>query len=273
MSKPLEGIKVIEIAQEIQGPFAGLCLSDRGADVVKIENKETGDLSRWMLTALIGGPEVKNATVSHYFIAMNRGKRSITADLKKPDAIEIIRKMLKSYDVLVTNYRPGVLERLGLGYDEARKLNPRIVYAQGSSWGPRGPWGGRASGDTLPRGAGGSRAERRYARAGGERRDGEDGNAVRPAAGGRDVRRGSFGSAQSRGRDSGGAVRARADRQGAEGRCVDIRHDDRDAGNGDQLYVDHRERAGARRPGASVFARRMGRVPDQRRTHLHRGRG
>ena len=72
MSKPLEGIRVIEIAQEIQGPFAGLFLADMGADVVKIENKETGDLSRWMLAALIGGPEVKNATVSHYFIAMNR---------------------------------------------------------------------------------------------------------------------------------------------------------------------------------------------------------
>ena len=107
MSKPLEGIKVIEIAQEIQGPFASLVLADMGADVVKVENKETGDLSRWMLTALIGGPDVKNATVSHYFIAMIRGKRSITADLKKPDAIEMVRRMIKSYDVIVTNYRPA----------------------------------------------------------------------------------------------------------------------------------------------------------------------
>jgi CoA:oxalate CoA-transferase len=159
MSKPLEGIKVVEIAQEIQGPFASLFLADMGADVVKIENKETGDLSRWMLAALIGGPEVKNATVSHYFIAMNRGKRSITADLKKPHAIEIIRKMVKSYDVLVTNYRPGVLERLGLGYEDARKLNPRIVYAQGSSWGPRGPWVTRPSRDTLAQAASGVMAK------------------------------------------------------------------------------------------------------------------
>src|SRR5947209_8621547 len=121
MSKPLEGVKVLEIAQEIQGPFASLFLADMGADVVKIENKETGDLSRWMLTSLIGGPDVGNPTVSHYFIAMNRGKRSITADLKKPDAIEMVRRMIKSYDVLVTNYRPGVLDRLGLGYEDARK--------------------------------------------------------------------------------------------------------------------------------------------------------
>src|ERR1700734_299859 len=131
MSKPLEGIKVVEIAQEIQGPFASLVLSDMGADVVKVENKETGDLIRWMLTALIGGPDVKNATVSHYFIAMNRGKRSITADLKKLDAIEMIRRMVKSFDVLATNYRPGVLDRLGLGSEDGRKINHRIVDARG----------------------------------------------------------------------------------------------------------------------------------------------
>jgi CoA:oxalate CoA-transferase len=159
MAKPLEGIKVIEIGQEIQGPFAGLFLADQGADVVKVENKETGDLSRWMAASLIGGPGVRNAAVSHYFIAMNRGKRSITADLKKPAAIEIVRRMVKAYDVLLTNYRPGVLDRLGLGYEEVRKLNPRIVYAQGSSWGPKGPWVMRPSRDTLAQAASGIMAK------------------------------------------------------------------------------------------------------------------
>ena len=159
MAKPLEGIKVIEIGQEIQGPFAGLFLADLGADVVKVENKETGDLSRWMAASLIGGPDVRNAAVSHYFIAMNRGKRSITADLKNPAAIEIVRRMVKAYDVLLTNYRPGVLDRLGLGYEEVRKLNPRIVYAQGSSWGPKGPWVMRPSRDTLAQAASGIMAK------------------------------------------------------------------------------------------------------------------
>lgn len=159
MAKPLEGIKVIEIGQEIQGPFAGLFLADLGAEVVKVENKETGDLSRWMAASLIGGPAVRNAEVSHYFIAMNRGKRSITADLKKPAAIEIVRRMVKAYDVLLTNYRPGVLDRLGLGYDEVRELNPRIVYAQGSSWGPKGPWVMRPSRDTLAQAASGIMAK------------------------------------------------------------------------------------------------------------------
>jgi CoA:oxalate CoA-transferase len=159
MSKPLEGIKVIEIGQEIQGPFAGLFLADMGADVVKVENKETGDLSRWMLTSLIGGPDVNNPTVSHYFIAMNRGKRSITADLKKPAAQEMVRRMAKAYDVLVTNYRPGVLDRLGLGYEDLRKVNPKLVYAQGSSWGPKGPWTTRPSRDTLAQAASGIMAK------------------------------------------------------------------------------------------------------------------
>jgi len=159
MAKPLEGIKVIEIGQEIQGPFAGLFLADLGAEVVKVENKETGDLSRWMAASLIGGPGVRNAAVSHYFIAMNRGKRSITADLKNPAAIEIVRRMVKAYDVLLTNYRPGVLDRLGLGYEEVRKLNPRIVYAQGSSWGPKGPWVMRPSRDTLAQAASGIMAK------------------------------------------------------------------------------------------------------------------
>jgi len=159
MSKPLEGIKAIEIGQEIQGPFAGQFLAELGASVTKIENRETGDLSRWMLASLIGGPEVKNGSVSHYFIAMNKGKRSITLDLKKPAAIEIIHRMAQTYDVLLTNYRPGVLDRIGLGYDDLIKINPRIVYAQASSWGPKGPWVGRPSRDTLAQAASGLMAK------------------------------------------------------------------------------------------------------------------
>ena len=155
MSKPLEGIKVIEIAQEIQGPFAGLFLSDLGAEIIKVENREVGDLSRWLLAGLLGGPAVKNASVSHYFTAMNRGKRSITLDLKKKDAIQVVRKMAGVYDVLLTNYRPGVLDRLGLGYEDLRNLNPRIIFAQASSWGPRGPWVSRPSRDTLAQAASG----------------------------------------------------------------------------------------------------------------------
>jgi CoA:oxalate CoA-transferase len=155
MSKPLEGIRIIEIAQEIQGPFASLFLSDLGAEITKIENRDTGDLSRWLTAELIGGPNVKHAKVSHYYIAMNRGKRSITLDLKKSSAIEVVRRLVKTHDVLLTNYRPGVLDRLGLGFEELRDINPRLIYAQASSWGPTGPWTMRPSRDTLAQAASG----------------------------------------------------------------------------------------------------------------------
>ena len=110
MPGPLDGVKVIEIAQEIQGPYAGLFLADMGADVIKIEMRETGDLSRFMLVQLIAGPDARHADFSHYFLAMNRGKRSLTLDLKKPQAKPILDRLLDSADVLLTNYRPGVLD-------------------------------------------------------------------------------------------------------------------------------------------------------------------
>jgi CoA:oxalate CoA-transferase len=155
MTKPLEGIRIIEIAQEIQGPLATLFLADLGAEVTKIENRRSGDVSRYMLARLIGGARVRNANVSHYFYAMNRGKRSITVDLKKNEGVDIVRRMAKAYDVLLTNYRPGVLERLGLGFEDLRQVNPRIIFAQASSWGPKGPWKGRPSRDTLAQAASG----------------------------------------------------------------------------------------------------------------------
>jgi crotonobetainyl-CoA:carnitine CoA-transferase CaiB-like acyl-CoA transferase len=155
MSRPLEGIKVIEIGQEIQGPFAGLCLADLGADVIKIENKEGGDLSRAVLAGLIGGKGVRNADLSHYYHAMNRGKRSVTVDLKNPAGAELVRRLAKVCDVVLTNYRIGVLDRLGLGFEELKRSNPRIIFAQGSSWGPRGPWIKRPSRDILAQAASG----------------------------------------------------------------------------------------------------------------------
>jgi len=159
MTKPLEGYKVIEIGQEIQGPFAGKLLADLGASVVKVENPRTGDLSRWMLTSMIGGAEVNNPQVSAYFIAMNQGKRSITLDLKTPGAVEVVRRMAAAYDVLITNYRHGVLDRLGLSYAELSRVNPKLIYAQGSSWGPNGPWVTRPSRDTLAQAASGLMAK------------------------------------------------------------------------------------------------------------------
>ncbi len=159
MPGPLDGVRVIEIAQEIQGPYASLFLADMGADVVKVEVPGIGDLSRHMKIRLIAGEGVPNGDFSHYFLAMNRGKRSLTLDLKRPEANQVMLRLAQRADVLVSNYRPGVLGRLGLGWEALSGCNPRLVYAMGSSWGPAGPWLTRPSRDTLAQAASGLMAK------------------------------------------------------------------------------------------------------------------
>src|SRR5260370_30558995 len=106
MAKPLDGIKVLEIGQEIQGPFASLMLADLGASVTKIEKRRTGDPSRWMFPKMIGGAGAKNPKVSHYFIAVNRRKRSITLNLRKPEAVQNIKRMAPTSNVPLTHHTP-----------------------------------------------------------------------------------------------------------------------------------------------------------------------
>ena len=159
MPGPLDGIRVVEIAQEIQGPYAAMHLADLGAEILKVETPKIGDLSRHMKIRLIAGEGAKNGEFSHYFLAMNRGKKSITLDLKHPAAKEVLWRLLERADVLVTNYRPGVLDRLGFPWDEMHRRNPRLVFAQGSSWGPLGPWRTRPSRDTLAQAVGGLMAK------------------------------------------------------------------------------------------------------------------
>jgi crotonobetainyl-CoA:carnitine CoA-transferase CaiB-like acyl-CoA transferase len=159
MPGALDGIRVIEVAQEIQGPYAAMHLADLGAEVIKVEVPKIGDLSRHMKIRLIAGDAAKHADFSHYFLAMNRGKKSITLDLKHPAAKQVLWRLVERADVLVTNYRPGVLDRLGFPWDELQRRNPRLVLAQGSSWGPRGPWQRRPSRDTLAQAVGGLMAK------------------------------------------------------------------------------------------------------------------
>ena len=159
MPGPLDGVRVIEVAQEIQGPYAAMHLADLGAEVIKVETPKIGDLSRHMKIKLIAGEGARNAEFSHYFLAMNRGKKSITLDLKHAAAKEVLWRLLERADVLVTNYRPGVLERLGFAWEEMQRRHPRLVFAQGSSWGPLGPWRTRPSRDTLAQAVGGLMAK------------------------------------------------------------------------------------------------------------------
>ena len=132
MPGPLHGVTVLDFTVFQQGPQATLVMADMGADVIKIEPPVFGDFGRLLQ---VHGPH----RVSAYHLAHSRGKRSITLNLKQPEAVDIARKLVPGADVMVHNFRPGVMERLGLGYDDVRPLNERLIYAHASGWGTRGP--------------------------------------------------------------------------------------------------------------------------------------
>jgi CoA:oxalate CoA-transferase len=133
-------MRVLDFTVAQQGPFATLLLADMGAEVIKIE-PPGGEMGR--ATGL--GPD----GFSSYFEGHNRGKKSITLDLKKPEAIEIVRRLVPAIDVLVENFRPGAMERLGLGYGQLKPLKPDLIYASASAWGREGPWAGRPGYDHV----------------------------------------------------------------------------------------------------------------------------
>jgi CoA:oxalate CoA-transferase len=130
MAKPLAGIRVIELANFIAGPLAGTLLADMGADVVKIEPPQ-GDMGR-------ATPPIRNGE-SVSFVALNRNKRSLVLDLKQPQAIEVLLKLAGQSDVFLEAYRPGALDKLGLGADAVKAVHPRIIYTSVSGFGQTGP--------------------------------------------------------------------------------------------------------------------------------------
>jgi crotonobetainyl-CoA:carnitine CoA-transferase CaiB-like acyl-CoA transferase len=135
MPKPLAGIRVIELANFIAGPLAGTLLADMGADVVKVEPPK-GDMGR-------ATPPIRNGE-SVSFVALNRNKRSLVLDLKRPEATEVLHKLAAKSDVFLEAYRPGALEKLGLGAEHVKSANPRIVYTSVSGFGQTGPYRRRA---------------------------------------------------------------------------------------------------------------------------------
>jgi formyl-CoA transferase len=140
---PLAGVRVLDISQVMAGPFATMLLGDLGADVIKIETPGTGDQTRGSM-----GFKMKGAD-SLGFLNMNRNKRSVTLDLKAPAGKEVLLKLAKDADILIENYRPGALRRLGLGYDVLKDVNPRLVYTSISGFGQTGPWADRPGFDLM----------------------------------------------------------------------------------------------------------------------------
>lgn len=141
---PLAGIMVLDLSQFLAGPSAALRLADFGAEVIKVERPDGGDLSRRLYVSNL---EVDGD--STLFHTINRNKRSFAADLKKPEDLNAVRELICRADIVIQNFRPGVIERLGLGYDDVRKLNPRIIYASVTGYGDAGPWRNKPGQDLL----------------------------------------------------------------------------------------------------------------------------
>ena len=143
----LSDIKVLDLTRVLAGPYATMVLADLGAEIIKIEQPEKGDDSRAY------GP-YKNGE-SAYFMSLNRNKESITLNLKTPEGKEILKELVKKVDVLVENFRPGTMEKLGLGYEVLKEINPHLIYASSTGYGQTGPYSQRPAYDAVVQAMGG----------------------------------------------------------------------------------------------------------------------
>ena len=148
MPKPLDGVKVLDLTRVLAGPYCTMLLADMGADVAKVERPGAGDDTRAY------GPPFLNGE-SAYFLSINRNKRSLTLNLKHDKALEILRQMLETADVVVENFRPGTMESFGFGYDTVQHLNPRLVFCSISGYGHTGPASHLPGYDLIIQGEGG----------------------------------------------------------------------------------------------------------------------
>lgn len=139
MTGPLASLKVLDFSTLLPGPFASLLLADLGAEVLRIESPTRPDLMRLL------PPRAQGSSAAHAWL--NRNKRSLALDLKQPAAIGVIHDLLREYDILIEQFRPGVMERLGLGYDALKAINPRLIYVSISGYGQTGPYRERAGHD------------------------------------------------------------------------------------------------------------------------------
>ena len=144
---PLKGLKVIDLTQVLSGPFATMWLATMGAEVIKIENPKSPDVTRNYAPFQNG--------VSAYFPTVNHNKKCITLNLKAPEGKELLKALVKDADVLIENYRPGVMDRLGVGYETLKAINPRLIYASISGYGTYGPYKDRPGYDVIAQGMSG----------------------------------------------------------------------------------------------------------------------
>ena len=146
--KPLSGIRVIELGQIAAGPFASSLLADLGADVIKIENPKGGDgMRQW--PPLNISKQGKEEIYSENFASINRNKRSMTLNIKDPSDVGLLKRLVSKATILVENYRPGVLNKLGLGYDDLKRINKKLIYCSISGYGQSGPYSDKGAFDVT----------------------------------------------------------------------------------------------------------------------------
>ncbi|MFA7620877.1 MAG: CaiB/BaiF CoA-transferase family protein [Aminobacteriaceae bacterium] len=145
--KPLEGLVVLDMTRVLAGPFAAMMLADMGAEVIKIERPDGGDDTR-------AYPPFQNGE-SAYFMSLNRGKKSVTLNLKHERGKEILKALARKCDILIENFKPGTMDKLGVGYDVLSRENPRLIYAASSGFGQTGPYSSRPAYDLIIQGMGG----------------------------------------------------------------------------------------------------------------------
>ncbi len=141
---PLQGVRVLDLSRLLPGGFCSLLLADYGADVLKVEDMRMGDYLRWAPPAVAGAAPSASSAL---FLALNRNKRSIRIDLKHPDGRDVLLALVREHDVVLESFRPGVLDRLGVGYEAMRAANPKIVYCAITGYGQDGPLRDRAGHD------------------------------------------------------------------------------------------------------------------------------
>lgn len=156
MPGPLDGVVVVDLSRALAGPHAAMMLGDLGARVIKVENPDGGDDSRGWGPPFVGpGGQVQDSGESTYFFSCNRNKESVTADLKSAEGKELLTRLVRRADVLVENFRTGVLDRLGFPTERLHSLNPRLVVLSITGFGHDGPEGGRAGYDQIAQGEAG----------------------------------------------------------------------------------------------------------------------
>jgi len=152
---PLRGVSVLDFSIALTGPYAAALMADQGATVIKVERPGFGDVARYV-GVMVGG-------CSALYHSCNRGKRSITVDVHTPEGRDLLLQIGREVDVVIENYRPGVMERVGLGYDDFRRVNPDVVYASLTGFGPVGPYAHKGAYDTVIQAYGGFAANQRDA--------------------------------------------------------------------------------------------------------------